>query len=154
MVVCVEPIRRIYSQGAGYDPDEIYKFENWSIANLGYSSVRCANIPFGLEKIVLQCPYGIITKLFEDDDNQLTSVGLNSGAAGNMFKDACMVSADNQNTECSAFIDQAKIRDIFETNCKGNTDCSFDLGIDLENGDFSNSFITKPTEGLEDCANK
>jgi len=74
MVLCIEPVRRIYAQGTGFDPDEIYKFEQYSLANLGYSSVKCANIPFGLKKIVLQCPYGYIDPDIEN------GIGLNSGA--------------------------------------------------------------------------
>ncbi len=65
-----------YYSGDGYDQsyDQLQGYEVYSLGNLGYSSVQCAQIPVGIGILSLQCPYGTI--------GSIISYGVNNVAAG------------------------------------------------------------------------
>ena len=67
-ILCV-PIIVIYGTGdkINYNQEVESKFGKLTIANLGYDSVHCTMIPFGLKKFNLTCPYGSISKLEPDN---------------------------------------------------------------------------------------
>jgi len=150
MTACMVPVMKSYLSGTGIAPEDLYKYEDWTIANLGYSTVQCTNIPFGLEMAILQCPYGEIKSI-----NKELGIGLNSGAVeNNENKEACWVDSKFDNEVCTGFVDKDKVYGIIETDCIGKKQCKLSLNIDFQNDDFSKSFINKPTEGNEGCADK
>lgn len=59
----------IYEQGGAYKQyDSLSKYGNYTLGNLGYETNQCAFAPLIMDQIVLECPYGIIWKLY----NKLT----------------------------------------------------------------------------------
>lgn len=53
------PVLNIYSQGEGFNPEVLKtKYGQFSLGNLGYSSVQCVSVPYGMDKAVVSCPYG------------------------------------------------------------------------------------------------
>ena len=71
-----------------------------SISNLGYASIQCQNVPYGLGKVVLQCPYGYLGEVLPK------SIGATPSTL--VVKDACQVNVENK--KCSDQIDAAKIQ--------------------------------------------
>lgn len=59
------PIMYIYNQGGAlYDEFSDSKYGNYSLGNMGFESNQCSFTPMITSKIMLQCPYGNITKLY------------------------------------------------------------------------------------------
>jgi hypothetical protein len=74
-----------YENGGAIDMEVTpTKFGNSSIANLGYSTVQCATIPFNQKALTLTCPYGKITNIV-DEGNGFGATPFNSPA-----RDACL----------------------------------------------------------------
>lgn len=71
------PSMLLYRSGSGYSEEGSAGQAINSIGNLGYSSVQCANIPLGVKKITIQCPYGTVGEIFsygvQPPVNNLTS---------------------------------------------------------------------------------
>ena len=51
------PSMLVYKDGIGFH-DNAATLRDFSLGNLGYSSVECATIPAGLGKMLISCPYG------------------------------------------------------------------------------------------------
>ena len=61
------PLLQTYKKGGAIDTNYIEsKFGNYSLANLGYSSVQCKTVPFYQQKMTLSCPYGEIGSIVPD----------------------------------------------------------------------------------------
>lgn len=62
-----------HSAGYGYLPERLQGNEQYSLGALGYSSVQCAQIPLGIHKIAISCPYGQIGRIFDIGVNDHTN---------------------------------------------------------------------------------
>ena len=83
---------------------------------MGYSSLQCKTVPFGMGKLVLSCPYGSISGIVEN------GLGINEKDGGNT--DACLVNSTVfKNDICS--VDTTTFYDEFDKNCVGYESCSF-----------------------------
>lgn len=93
----VYPLIKTYESGGAIDTTiNRTKFGVFSLANLGYSTVQCATIPFNQKTLTLTCPYGEITSIVEE--------GLGFGATpfNSPARDACLRNEEKyQNKECS-----------------------------------------------------
>jgi hypothetical protein len=58
----------------------------YSLGNMGYSTMQCLSVPFDLGKIPLFCPYGAI--------NEVRHIGINPDIPS-ASKDACMETSEN-----------------------------------------------------------
>mmetsp|Transcript_8384 Transcript_8384/g.14010 ORF Transcript_8384/g.14010 Transcript_8384/m.14010 type:complete len:683 (+) Transcript_8384:250-2298(+) len=114
------PSIKIYANGHGFNPELLKtKYGQYSIANLGYSNIQCTNIPIGMSKAVLQCPYGKIRSLVDN------GIGINQ--IGNEVMDACLVQPSHNNEQCSSFIKADYVSKIFNDYCLGKDGCYFDV---------------------------
>jgi len=52
------PMKAQYKKGGAIGDNVLTKYGKESISNLGYASVQCDNVPYGLGKMFLSCPYG------------------------------------------------------------------------------------------------
>ena len=110
------PILQTYSSGVAINTNTTTsKFGVYSLANMGYSSIQCNSVPFGMEKLVLQCPYGSISGIVKD------GVGINPKGSGS--RDACLINSNN--TDCSKNLDMVEFNKTFNSDCVGNQTCSF-----------------------------
>ena len=76
----VAPIIYMYGQN---NMIAIKGYAKYSIANLGFDSIRCDSSPFSLGVMLLSCPYGQITKIVPN------GIGIN--AYTNKIRDACLI---------------------------------------------------------------
>lgn len=92
------PLLRSYQSGNAIGEDIKTKFGRQSLSNLGYASMQCQNVPIGMQKVVLSCPYGLMT--------QIVPNGLGVTPNTSTKKDACLVDEKlYQNQHCSNMID-------------------------------------------------
>ena len=87
MSVITYPILKTYEAGGAIDVENtITKYGVYSLGNMGYSSLQCNTVPFGMGKLVLSCPYGSISGIVEN------GLGINEKDGGNT--DACLVNSE------------------------------------------------------------
>lgn len=74
--ILVTPAILIYKGGDGYafGYQKLEGREIYSLGNLGYSTMQCAQIPVGIGILTMQCPYGTI--------GQIVDYGVNNVALG------------------------------------------------------------------------
>ena len=116
------PILETYKSGIGINANTTTsKYGIYSLGNLGYSSLQCNPVPFGMGKLVLTCPYGSISGIVPN--------GLGINAKGSTTMDACLVSnaTDIDNKSCSDQLDKDMFMKDFDKNCVGYESCSFTL---------------------------
>ena len=113
------PILDTYKAGTAIDVNTTTsKYGMYSLANMGYSSLQCNSVPFGMEKLVLQCPYGSISAIVEN------GVGINPYKSDDAHRTvACL--KNEVNTACSDKFDVAKFKASFNTDCVGEKSCHF-----------------------------
>ena len=111
------PVLQAYESGTGINVKSVStKFGLSSLGNLGYSTVQCASIPFGMEKVVIQCPYGEISEIVKD------GIGINE--VGSTHSDACLVNDKKfGNADCSQHIKKDEVDAVFEKYCIGKANC-------------------------------
>ena len=116
------PILNTYKDGIAIDASTTTsKYGIYSLGNLGYSSLQCNTVPFGMGKLVLTCPYGSISGIVEN--------GLGINKKGSSNTDACLVNATTfGNDLCSDQLDTDQFYKDFEESCVGNESCSFTFG--------------------------
>lgn len=122
MSVTTHPILTTYESGIAIDANlTTSKYGTKSLGNLGYSSIQCTSVPFGMGKLVLSCPYGSISGIVKN--------GLGINEKGSNYTTACLVNATTfGNDVCSNDIDSTTFYDDFDNNCIGNETCSFTFG--------------------------
>jgi len=116
------PIINLYRSGSGVNVENNPgKYSQYSIANLGYSSIQCATIPVIMEKLILQCPYGNITNIIPN------GIGLNPhDGVKNVKMDACLVN-QTTNGKCNPVLNLKNLEASFNKSCKGNTTCTLEM---------------------------
>ena len=104
-----------YEKGGAIDTNvNDTKFGVFSLANLGYSTVQCASMPFNQKILTLTCPFGTMTNIV-DEGNGFGVTPFDSPA-----RDACLRNEDKyKNNACSEKLDQGAVRTFFSTNCLG-----------------------------------
>ena len=112
------PMLQSYKAGGAISENVSTKYGEYSISNLGYSSVQCSVNNVGMESMTLTCPYGTITKFVE------SGVGING--ANSELKDACLVT-DGENSECTANLDMTQVTQTFDDYCVGQESCYFNF---------------------------
>lgn len=57
----------IFSTASGYNfkNEALVGRETYSLGSLGYASVQCSQIPLGVHKIAMSCPYGVIGEIYD-----------------------------------------------------------------------------------------
>ena len=114
------PIVKTYEESNAIHESVSTRYGRFSIANLGYSSVQCGTIPFGMAKMVLSCPYGDMTGIVTN------GIGINS--MNSDHRDACIIEETKfDNKKCSAFLKEDKIKTQFDQDCLGKRSCQFDF---------------------------
>ena len=114
------PIIQTYHESNAIHDSVSTRYGRYSIANLGYSSVQCGTIPFGMAKMVLSCPYGNITSMV------VNGTGINSMNSNN--RDACIIdNSQFSNSKCSGYLKEDLIKTQFDQHCLGERTCTFDF---------------------------
>lgn len=109
------PAIMTYFEGNGYN-QVVYdnsKYAKLSLGNMGFKSDQCAFTPLTMGKLYMNCEYGNITKMID--------YGINSYQIPK--RDACVNSANLNNTGCSGILDETYMNDQFEEFCHGKTSC-------------------------------
>ena len=109
------PLIKTYEGGGAIDMNVVNtKFGVYSLANLGYSTVQCATMPFNQKTLTLTCPYGEITNIV-DNENGFGVTPYNSKA-----RDACLRDEEKySNGACSDLLDQNAVKKYFADSCQG-----------------------------------
>jgi len=89
-----------------------------------------------MQKLVLQCPYGTITRIMDDGK----AVGINGRDVED--KRICRVTEAFGNVECSNEIKLDAVAKYFKESCEGKKHCTFDLLHETYNPKF---FMADPT---------
>ena len=119
------PLIKTYEAGGAIDTEVTRtKFGVFSLANLGYSSVQCATIPFNQKALTLTCPYGEIRQIVENDNGPaFGATPYNSEA-----RDACLRNDElYSNNGCSSKLNQQAIQDFFDNSCKHKKSCEINI---------------------------
>lgn len=77
------PAFSFYVNGNGMSAPESYDI--YSLGNMGYSTIKCSNLPVDLNKITMTCSYGQISKVYH--------FGVNPSNITN--KDTCQKTTEN-----------------------------------------------------------
>ena len=77
---------------------------------MGYDKMKCRFVPFSMDVLYLNCPYGKIASLTTN------GVGINSYV--NKVRDACLVEEKFKNELCSSAINIEEFTNYFNSNCK------------------------------------
>jgi hypothetical protein len=79
------------------------KYGNYSIANLGYSSIQCKSVPFNMHTMILSCPFGNITDISDNVMNKPeTGKAFGVNPASSAIRDYCVRNDEFNNRECSS----------------------------------------------------
>lgn len=87
------PLMNLYKGGGAISDDIKTKFGRQTLSNLGYASLQCQNVPFGMHKVILDCPYGLMSQIVEN------GVGITPSTS--KTRDACLVDNKFENQHCS-----------------------------------------------------
>jgi hypothetical protein len=119
----VYPMIYSYEKGGAIDTSvNNTKFGVFSLANLGYSTVQCATMPFNQKTLTLTCPYGTITHIVDKGN------GFGVTPFGSPSRDACLRNEEKyQNNACSEKLNQKAVKDFFNNNCFGKNSCNFEI---------------------------
>lgn len=106
----------IYKGGEGYHLSlaKTVGRAKFSLGNLGYSSVQCTQIPLGIGKLSMSCPYGVIGEILD--------YGVNDVANGGNIK-TCIT--DSENSVCKP--NNAKSIALMQEKSLGQVAVTFDV---------------------------
>jgi hypothetical protein len=82
------PALHYYSSGSGYG-GSYGSYDKYSLGNFGYSTTECQTVPVDLNKITMECTYGVISDIYY--------IGINPSNMSD--KDTC--SPSDYNAECT-----------------------------------------------------
>lgn len=89
---------------------------SWSIGNLGFSSVLCSPVSFGVEHNVINCPNGQITNIIDFGINPYSLKSKSEMKLG----EKCITDSTNK---CSGFLNQSTLNSTLMTTCIGKESC-------------------------------
>jgi len=112
------PMKSAFAKGGAINDQVSTTYGKKSISNLGYASVQCMNVPYGMGIAVLSCPYGSMAEIVPN------GVGA-TPFLNNPVKDACLINDNNKN--CSGKLDIVEVQKEFTQNCIGKNTCTFDF---------------------------
>jgi hypothetical protein len=123
MSIIVYPMIISYEKGGAIDTEiNDTKYGVFSLANLGYSTVQCATMPFNQKTLTLTCPYGMITNIV-DEGNGFGVTPFDSPA-----RDACLRNEEKyMNNACSEKLNQEAVKTFFAANCFGKISCDIEI---------------------------
>lgn len=128
ITVLAVPIMKGYGTGGPLEDEDISWYQQYTISNLGYSTVQCTSLPLNQRVATLSCPYGNITTIVDDE----SAFGVTP--SDSILRNACLKKEEYGQAACDSFLNNDEgidsyvgIKQYFESNCVGRESCHFDL---------------------------